>query len=349
MSKVAVVTDSNAGMSQRDAEENGIYVVPMPFTINGTDYLEGINLSQKEFYAKLADGADVSTSMPSLGGIADLFTDLLKSHDEIVYVPMSSSLSSSCASAKAYFEDPDNGFAGKVEIVDNRRISVTQRQSVLDAKKMTEMGKNAREIRKILEKDGLNCSIYIMMDTLHYLKKGGRITPAAAAIGTILRIKPVLQINGEKLDAFAKARTSGHGKQIMLNAIHEDAFKRFGPLTPENVMIAAAYTYDEEAAAKWQKEIEAEFPGMVVRTDPLSLSVSCHIGPGALAVTITKRMRFDENDAYIEPAENEVRSEKEIKKAKALTEKEELRKKKFASRQEKRREKEAWKDQKKNG
>ena len=348
MSKVAIVTDSNAGMSQRDAEENGIYVVSMPFMINGTDYLEGVNLTQQEFYHKLADGADVSTSMPSIGGIADLFTALLKENDEIVYIPMSSSLSSSCASAKMYFADPDNGFEGKVEVVDNQRISVTQRQSALDAKKMAGMGKSAREIREILEKDGLNCSIYIMMDTLHYLKKGGRITPAAAAIGTILRIKPVLQIQGEKLDAFAKARTPGHGKQIMLNAIHEDSFKRFGPLTPENCIIAASYTYDDEAAAKWKKEVEAEFPGMVVHMDPLSLSISCHIGPGALAVTITKRMRFDEDGNYIEPVAADVRSEKEIKKAKILTEKEEARKKKFASRQEKRREKEAWKDQKKN-
>ncbi|MCR5770040.1 MAG: DegV family protein [Butyrivibrio sp.] len=289
MSKIAIITDSNSGITQAEGEELGIIVIPMPFTIAGTDYLEDINLTQEEFYTKLNDDEEVSTSQPSPGTLMDLWDDTLKNYDEIVYIPMSSGLSSSCSSAMSLAMDDD--YEGKVFVVDNQRISVTMRNSVLDAIRLAKEGKSGAQIKEILEKDKFNSSIYIMLDTLYYLKKGGRITPAAAALGTILRIKPVLQIQGEKLDSFAKARTSSQGQKIMLNAIKDDAEKRFGGLNPDNVRIDAAFTHDTEKAAEWKKMIEETFPGFDVHMDPLSLSVSCHIGPGALAVTITKILK----------------------------------------------------------
>ncbi len=344
MAKIAIVTDSNSGITKKEANENGITVISMPFTINGVEYLEDISLTQEQFYEKLADGADVSTSMPSLGFIEEKFSELLKEYDEIVYIPMSSGLSSSCHSAKMFVEDSD--FSKKVEVVDNKRISVTQRQAALDAIRLCNEGKSARQIREILEEDAENSSIYIMLDTLYYLKKGGRITTAAAAIGTILRIKPVLQIQGDKLDAFAKARTSAHGKRIMMNAIRDDAFKRFGPLTPDNVIIAAAYTYDKEAAAEWKKELEAEFPGFVVHMSPLSLSVSCHIGPGAIAVTITKKLKTGSDSQQAVGGYTVELGEKEKAREKARIEKEAQKKRKWEEKQQRIREKEAWKDAK---
>ena len=284
MKKIAVITDSNAGMLKEETDKLGVIVVPMPFTINGEDYFEGVNLSQEEFYEKLKGGADVSTSMPSPGTLIDLFEEKLKDYDEIVYIPMSSGLSGSCAAAASIAEDYDN----RIQVVDNRRISVTQRQSVLRALDMAAAGAGASDIKRTLEEEGGESSIYIMLDTLHYLKKGGRITPAVAAIGTLLHIRPVLQIQGDKLDTFSKARTIAAGKKVMLEAVREDGEKRFGGISPDNVMIAAAYTYDKEAAAVWKNEIMEAFPGFDVYMAPLSLSVSCHIGPGALAMTITK-------------------------------------------------------------
>lgn len=289
MSKVAIITDSNSGITQEEGQKLGVIVVPMPFTIAGVDYLEDINLTQEEFYDKLNDDEDVSTSQPSPGYLMDLWDDTLKEYDEIVYIPMSSGLSSSCSSATTLAMDDD--YEGKVFVVNNQRISVTMRNSVLDAIRLVDEGKSAAQIKEILETDKFNSSIYIMLDTLYYLKKGGRITPAAAALGTILRIKPVLQIQGEKLDSFAKARTTLQGQKIMLNAIKDDAEKRFGGLSPDNVRIDAAFTHDTEKATEWKKMIENAFPGFDVHMDPLSLSVSCHIGPGALAVTITKILK----------------------------------------------------------
>ncbi|MDE7275612.1 MAG: DegV family EDD domain-containing protein, partial [Lachnospiraceae bacterium] len=218
--------------------------------------------------------------------VMNLWDELLKEYDEIVHIPMSSGLSCSCQSAVMLSEDYD----GKVQVVNNQRISVTQRQSVLDALELIGRGMSAAEIKDFLEKDKFNSSIYIMLDTLYYLKKGGRITPAAAALGTILKLKPVLQIQGEKLDAFAKARTVSQGKTIMINAIRNDMNNRFGGAAPDNICLAMAYTYDLKAAEQFREEVQEAFPGFDIYMDPLSLSVSCHIGPGALAVTCCKKI-----------------------------------------------------------
>ena len=284
--KIAVVTDSNSGITQSQAKEYGIYVLPMPFMINEETFYEDITLTQEQFYQRLSENADVITSQPSPEAVMDLWDELLKTHDEIVHIPMSSGLSGSCQSALMLAEDYD----GKVQVVNNQRISVTQRQSALDALALVEQGKDAAQIRQILEEDKFNSSIYIMLDTLYYLKKGGRITPAAAALGTILRLKPVLQIQGEKLDAFAKARTVSQGKSIMINAIRNDMEKRFGGARADNIWLQIAYTYDLKAAMQLKEEVLEAFPGFDVNVDPLSLSVACHIGPGALAVACCKRL-----------------------------------------------------------
>lgn len=287
MSKIAIVTDSNSGITQSQAKTLGLHVLPMPFMIDGETYFEDINLSQSEFYKKLSEGANISTSQPSPESVMKLWDELLKEYDEIVHIPMSSGLSGSCQSAMMLAQDYDN-----VQVVNNQRISVTQRQSCLDAKMLAEQGLNATEIKKTLEEDKFNSSIYIMLDTLYYLKKGGRITPAAAAIGTMLKLKPVLQIQGEKLDAFAKARTANQGKSIMINAIKNDIETRFGGMKnyKDNVYLQIAYTADKETAEGWKQEVLNAFPGMDIRMDPLSLSVACHIGPGALAVACTQKI-----------------------------------------------------------
>ena len=284
MSKVAIMTDSNSGITQEEGKRLGIHVLPMPFLMGDETYFEDINLTQQEFYNKLKEGTMISTSQPSPDAVLTMFDNLLKEYDEVVHIPMSSSLSGTCETAYMLSRDYD----GKVQVVDNQRISVTQKQSVLDAKALAEQGKNAFEIKEILENDKLNASIYIMLDTLEYLKKGGRITPAAAALGTILKLKPVLTIQGEKLDAFAKARTISQGKKTMINAIKNDIESRFGGL--DNVLIQAAYTDDSQAAEVWKKELEQSFEGKDIIMDPLSLSVACHIGPGALAVTCVRKL-----------------------------------------------------------
>ena len=286
MSKIAIVTDSNSGITQAQAKEMGISVLPMPFMIDEETFYEDITLSQPEFYEKLMAGAAVVTSQPTPESVMNLWDELLKEYDEIVHIPMSSGLSGSCQSAVMLSEDYD----GKVQVVNNQRISVTQRQSVLDALELIGRGMNAAEIKDFLEKDKFNSSIYIMLDTLYYLKKGGRITPAAAALGTILKLKPVLQIQGEKLDAFAKARTVSQGKTIMINDIRNDMNNRSDGATPDNICLAMAYTYDLKAAEQFREEVQEAFPGFDIYMDPLSLSVSCHIGPGALAVTCCKKI-----------------------------------------------------------
>ena len=288
MSKIAIVTDSNSGITQSEAKELGIHVLPMPFMIDGETYYEEITLSQDEFYKKLAQNADISTSQPSPESIMQLWDGLLKEYDEIVHIPMSSGLSGSCQTAAMLSQDYD----GKVHVVNNQRISVTQKRSAFDAMELARAGKSGSEIKDILEEDKFNSSIYIMIDTLYYLTKGGRITPAAAALGTLLRLKPVLQIQGEKLDAFAKARTVNQAKSIMINAIKNDIEKRFGGISPENQMyLAIAHTQNEEAAKAFRDEVQAQLPDYpIVAVDPLSLSVSCHIGPGSLAVTCCKKL-----------------------------------------------------------
>lgn len=286
MSRIAIISDSNSGIIQEEAKEYGVFILPMPFFINGETYYEGIDLTQEQFYEKLKEGCDISTSMPSIASVTELWDELLQDYDEIVHIPMSSGLSSSCDTAAMLAQD----YNGRVWVVDNQRISVTQRQSVLDAKMLAEKGKSAAEIKEILEHEKLESSIYIMVDTLSYLKKGGRITPAAAALGTLLRLKPVLQIQGEKLDAFAKARTVKQAKSMMIEAMKNDYANRFNDPEGKNMHLEMAYTYDKEAAETFKREVEAAFPGCEIVMNPLSLSVSCHIGPGALAVACSKKI-----------------------------------------------------------
>lgn len=287
MSRIAVITDSNSGINFEDAKELGIKVLPMPFLIDGKTYFEEISLSQEEFFEKLENDVDISTSQPSPESVMKIWDEALEEADEVVYIPMSSGLSSSCHTALMLADDYD----GKVQVVDNQRISVTQRQSVLDAIQLVEEGKSAKEIKDILEADKLDSGIYIMVDTLKYLKKGGRVTAAGAAIGTVLGIKPVLQIHGEKLDAFAKTRGVKQAKKKMIAAVRKELEERFpdGDFG-KHAYLQSAYTKDEEAALKWKEELMAEFPGMEFHQDPLSLSVACHIGAGALAVAWTHKI-----------------------------------------------------------
>ncbi|MBQ7926105.1 MAG: DegV family protein [Lachnospiraceae bacterium] len=283
MAKVAIVTDTNSGIMPPEAQQHGVYVFPMPFTIDDADYLEAVNLSRDQFYEKMEAGADIKTSQPSLETLMKLWEELLQEYDEIVHIPMSSGLSGSYQSARMLAEDYD----GKVFVVNNQRISVTQRQSVLDAKEMADNGATGQEILEFLEQDKFNSSIYIMLNTLQYLKKGGRITPAAAAIGTMLKLKPVLTIQGDKLDAFSKARTSSQGKNTMINALKNDLENRFGNPGPEGARLFVAHTHDEAAALAFKAEIEAAFPGYDIYMDELPLSISTHIGPGALGIACT--------------------------------------------------------------
>lgn len=291
MKKIAIMTDSNSGITQKEAAGLGISVLPMPFMINDATYFEDINLTQDRFYEFLENDAVVSTSQPSPDSLIHMFHKLLAEYDEVVHIPMSSGLSGSCQTACMLAQEPE--FDGKVFVVNNQRISVTQTQSVLDAVELAKKGYDGTQIKKILEEDKFNSSIYIMLDTLFYLKKGGRITPAAAALGTLLKLKPVLQIQGEKLDAFAKARTKSAGKSMMLQAIKNDIENRFGGFdesAKERVTLHIAYTKDAEEAELWKQEVMEAFPGFRLKMAPLSLSVACHIGPGALALACTRNL-----------------------------------------------------------
>lgn len=286
--KVGIVTDSNSGITQAEGKTLGIHILPMPFMINEETFFEDISLTQEQFYERLTSGAEIRTSQPSPESVMDFWNELLKEYDELVHIPMSSGLSGSCQSAIMLSEEYD----GKVQVVNNQRISVTQRQSCLDAKLLSDKGLNAKAIREALEEDKFNSSIYIMLDTLYYLKKGGRITPAAAAIGTMLRLKPVLQIQGEKLDAFSKARTTGQGKNIMINAIKNDMIHRFGgEPDPHKQWLEIAYTQDKEAANQFLAEVQEAFPGFEIVVNPLSLSIACHIGPGSLALACCQKLK----------------------------------------------------------
>ncbi len=286
MSRVKIITDSNSGITQRQGKEMGIEVVPMPFYINETQYLEDITMTQEDFYQALADDrAEVSTSQPSPETIMEMWTRGLEEYDEIVHIPMSSGISSSCATAMMLAQEDE--FEGRVYVVDNQRISVTQRRSVLQAKELADKGFSGKEIFDILTRDKLESSIYIMVDTLKYLKKGGRLTPAVAAIGTVLRIKPVLQIQGDKLDSYAKVKTLKQAKQTMIKAITSDLEHRFAD--SGNMYIDIAHTQNREEAEKFREELNMLFPEHNIHIDPLSLSVSCHIGPGALAVTLSNK------------------------------------------------------------
>lgn len=285
MKKIAIVTDSNSGITQKEGKEMGVHVLPMPFYINGEIFYEDITLSQEQFYQKLSEDADISTSQPSPGEVTDLWEDLLKDHEQIVHIPMSSGLSASCETAIALAQE----YEGRVQVVDDQRISVTQKQSVIDALALAGQGADAGQIREILEREKMESSIYITLETLRYLKKGGRITPAAAAIGTVLKLKPVLQIQGEKLDAYAKCRGKKQARKTMLEAMKKDMKDRFDSYVQAgSFALMVAYAGNEEEAQDWKKEVEGFFPGYPLMMDPLSLSVACHIGHGALAIAGAK-------------------------------------------------------------
>lgn len=276
--KIAIVTDSNSGITQEKGELLGVFVVPMPFYINGELYFEGVNLSQAEFYDKLVNGSEISTSQPSPADVMDLWNDILKEYDEIIHIPMSSGLSSSCETAMVLAQKYD----GRVAVVDNGRISVTLKQAVMDAIKLVEEGKNTEEIVRVLEENKLEARIFITVDTLQYLKKGGRVTPAAAAIGTVLNIKPVLEIRDEKIGSFAKVRGWHQAKKTMFEAMKKELAESFADKV---VKIDIAYTCSKDEVEKYLEETKEYFPGYEVETTPLSLSVATHIGPGAMALT----------------------------------------------------------------
>ena len=282
MGNVAIVTDSNSGISQAEGKELGIYVIPMPFLVDGKLYFEDVDMNKEQFYHFLENDADLSTSQPSPGDVMDLWDKLLKEYDEIVHIPMSSGLSASCSTAMGLARDYD----GKVQVVDKQRISVTMQQSVMDAKHLVAAGKSAAQIKEILEKEALESSIYLMVDTLKYLKKGGRITPAAALLGSALNLKPILQIQGDKLDAYKKVRGVKAAKKNMLEAMKKDVEGRFSDyVTKGQLKLHVAYTTDEETARQWKEEVQSVFPDIAIsRMDPLSFSVTCHTGPGVLAI-----------------------------------------------------------------
>ena len=282
MGNVAIVTDSNSGISQAEGKELGIYVIPMPCLVDGKLYFEDVDMNKEQFYHFLENDADLSTSQPSPGDVMDLWDKLLKEYDEIVHIPMSSGLSASCSTAMGLARDYD----GKVQVVDNQRISVTMQQSVMDAKHLVAAGKSAAQIKEILEKEALESSIYLMVDTLKYLKKGGRITPSAALLGSALNLKPILQIQGDKLDAYKKVRGVKAAKKNMLEAMKKDVEGRFSDyVTKGQLKLHVAYTTDEETARQWKEEVQSVFPDIAIsRMDPLSFSVTCHTGPGVLAI-----------------------------------------------------------------
>ena len=287
MKKIAIMTDSNSGITQKEAAGLGISVLPMPFMINDATYFEDINLTQDRFYEFLENDAVVSTSQPSPDSLIHMFHKLLAEYDEVVHIPMSSGLSASCDTAMGLAQEYD----GRVHVVDNQRISVTQRQSVLDARTLRDAGRNATQIKQVLEEQKLDSSIYITLETLKYLKKGGRITPAAAAIGTVLNLKPVLQIQGEKLDAYSKTRGKKQAKRVMLKAMQNDWENRFAEYVKRGEMcLQSAYTGNQEEAEEFKKEIAEVFPGIEIVQNPLSLSVACHIGHGAIAVACSRKV-----------------------------------------------------------
>ena len=282
MSSVAIITDSNSGISQAEGKELGIYVIPMPCLVDGKLYYENVDITKEQFYHFMESDADLTTSQPSPGDVMDLWDKLLKEYDEIVHIPMSSGLSASCSTAMGLAQDYD----GKVQVVNNQRISVTMQQSVMDAKHLAATGKSAAQIKEILEKEALESSIYLVVDTLKYLKKGGRITPAAALLGSALNLKPLLQIQGEKLDAYKKVRGMKAAKKNMLDAMKKDVEGRFADYVAKGQLkLHVAYTTDEETAKQWMEEVQNAFPDLTItRMDPLSFSITCHTGPGVLAI-----------------------------------------------------------------
>ena len=287
--RTAIVTDTNSGLSVQQGKEMGVFVLPMPVVIGGKDYFEGLNLTQDEFYRELDAGADITTSQPTPESVMNLWDTVLKDYDELVHIPMSSALTGAVQTAKMLAQD----YEGRVFVADNHRISVTQRQAVLDALELVKRGYPAEKICRVLEETGKESTIYIMLDTLHYLRKGGRITPAAAALGTIFHIKPVLTIQGGKLDAFAKARTVKQGKALMLTAIQHDLKTRWDDTDGSKMHLAMAHTRNFEAVRAFRQEFQELFPGQEIFVDQLPLSIAVHIGPGSLALAASRRLALD--------------------------------------------------------
>ena len=281
--KIAIVTDTNSGITQEEAKKLGIYLIAMPFFINDNTYYEGITLSQEEFFKKLEADKNISTSQPSPGTVIELWDNLLKDYDYILHIPMSSGLSSSMETARMLSSD----YEGKVLVVDNKRISVTFRQSILDALYLIEKGLSAKEIQEILEKEALESIIYVTVDTLKYLEKGGRITPAVAALGSMFNIKPVLLIDGGKLDTYKKVRGLKSAQKAMIEAIKNDIENRF---KGTDYLIQTAYSGDLEQGKKWNETVKQAFPEHVVYNDVLPMSICCHVGPGALGITCVKKI-----------------------------------------------------------
>ena len=283
---VAILTDTNSGITPEEAQKRDIFSIPTPFYINDKLYYESVDLDHEKFYELQAADAEIHTSMPLVGDVLDEWNKLLKDYDEVVYIPLSSGLSSSCETAQMLSEDDD--YDGRVFVVDNRRISVTMRLSVIEAKALADQGKSGAEIKEYLEKTAGDSSIYITLNTLKYLKKGGRITPAAAAIGSLLHIKPILTIQGDKLDKFAMARTMKQAKQMMLDAIKKDTEERFADPDGSGCVMSIAHTNNREEAEKFREELLAIYPDRQVIIDELSMVIACHVGPGTLAVTTSK-------------------------------------------------------------
>lgn len=281
--KIAVATDTNSGIMTAEAERLGVYVVPMPFVVNNEECFEGVNLDATHFYAQQEAGADIVTSQPSIVDLGKRWNELLESHDFIIYVPMSSGLSGSCETAHALAEH----FEGRVLVVDNQRISVTQREAVLDALAWVRAGRSAAEIHDLLVRTKLEASIYLMVDTMEHLRKSGRITSAAAAVGSVLKIKPVLQIQGDKLDACTVAKSLKAAKRAMVKALASDIEQRFGGV--ENVHLYVAHTNRDDDAEAFAKEVRVQFASDDVYVDRLPLSIACHVGPGALGVGCAKK------------------------------------------------------------
>lgn len=287
---VAIMTDNQSGIFPEEGKKLGVYILRMPFFLDGKQYYENETITAQEFFDRMEHNPDMefSTSMPPAGEVLSMWKEALKTHDEVVYIPMSSGLSSSCETATLLAQQ----FDGKVQVVNNQRISLTQRQSVYDAMTLRDQGKSAKEIKVILEAEKFNSSIYIMVGSLDYLKRGGRVTPAAALLGGLLRICPILQIQGEKLDAFAKARSLKAAKKIMFDALHKDLDGRFKPFVDKKEMeVYISYTHGQpEQVKQWFEEVKTEFSDFNVTQDPLSLSISCHTGPGCLGIGCARKV-----------------------------------------------------------
>ena len=283
MQHTGIITDTNSGMTQAEALESGVILVPMPFTVDGKNYIENVNMSYSEFFECLAGGAQVATSQPSPEDVMACWKKALEDYEKVIYIPMSSALSSSCQSAKLFAED----FDGRVLVADNRRISISQKQSVYDALHWRDMGLTAEEILQKLLDTALDASIYLTVDNLKYLKRGGRITPSVAAIGTVLNIKPVLQIQGDKLDTYKKVRGLHAAQNTMLEAVRKDLETRFADMP---MILRTAYTGDPAVGAAWNAQVQERFPDFNVTGDPLPISIACHVGPGVIALGVMKKI-----------------------------------------------------------